>query len=106
MSATVEVHLRKRYQCSACRRSSSSKQVMERHVADGCIKDPDTHACPTCVHNGVSEYSGYYCSLGLLDPPKVSRTVAPDGLDDVGDYERKTFIKHCPEWAPGTGWQL
>lgn len=46
----VEVHLRRRFQCSACGKSWSSKQRAVRHVK-ACSKDPAARACATCRHD-------------------------------------------------------
>ena len=51
MTATVEVHLRKRYQCSLCRKSWSAYPLARRHIFAGCLKDPATKGCPTCSHD-------------------------------------------------------
>lgn len=94
MTAEVEVHLRRRFQCSTCGRSSSKRKVILDHVAEGCIKDPDARACPTCVHNGQAEMGGFYCSLGLLEPP-----AAVPG-DPLGAPVRESFLRNCSSWAP------
>lgn len=49
-SAIVEVHLRRRYQCSLCHRAWSSMRQAMAHV-QSCIKDPAARACPTCQHD-------------------------------------------------------
>lgn len=48
--ATVEVHLRRRYQCSLCHRAWSSMRQAMAHV-QSCVKDPGARACPTCQHD-------------------------------------------------------
>lgn len=91
MTAEVEVRLRKRYQCSICHRSSSKRTTIARHVKDGCAKDPQTHACPTCRYNAVTD-DGFACMLGLL---VVSRQD-----QEIFDTTPPTLLMHCLRWEP------
>lgn len=72
--ATVEVHLRRRFQCSVCSKSWSSKRTAEAHVGE-CIKDPSTRSCATCRHD--DREAG--CALGVR-PEDVS------------------CLRHCADW--------
>lgn len=86
--AEVRVHLRKRYQCSLCPRSYSSRKSAERHVAE-CIHDPATRGCATCEHDIFN--TGYDegppgCALGLRD-------------------ELTQCVRHCESWALAKRWK-
>lgn len=82
--AFVEVHLRKRYQCSACGKSWSSKSRAVAHVSE-CIKDPAVQACATCRHD---------LRAMCWDETGCDIDVRP--TDTV-------VVMHCPEWAPIRG---
>ena len=50
MSAEIEVFMQKRHRCPACRKSWASPTRARRHYELGCLLDPATHSCKTCVH--------------------------------------------------------
>lgn len=84
--AEVLEKLRVRYQCSVCHRSWSRKEVTERHVAEGCVKDPEARGCGTCKHDVRAEAGGWddpgspgYCQIEIR-PAAV------------------TFIVGCSKW--------
>lgn len=86
--AEVQVHLRKRYQCTTCPRSYSSRKTAEAHAAE-CVKDPATRACGTCKHDfrgGGYDEGGPCCEIGARP-------------DDV------LCVRHCDSWeiAPWIG---
>lgn len=81
--AFVEVHLRKRYQCSTCGKSWSSKGRAVVHVRE-CIKDPAVKACAACRHDLRAMCWDWEAS----------------GCDIDARPHDKTVITHCPEWEP------
>lgn len=85
--STLTEKMAKRFGCSTCRKTWANKTTANRHIADGCIHDPEVRACASCKHDNRGHPGGYE---EMAEAPHCEIGVRSDG---------DMYVRHCPAWV-------